>query len=214
MRSLRQFLLSISIILLCAGLIAAADLESAKRAYQHKDYATALRDSTALAERGNADAQVLLGKMYLMGHGVLKNPDAALQWFKAAAAQGNADGEFLVGSMYLLPHSDIAAGLRWMRLAAEQGNQDAQLLLGKTYIDGLPELPRDPVQGEMWLRLAAKNNLPFYEAQLAAAEKEMSPEQIAKGKALAAAWKAKPGLRPEKKPAADGKAAVNGKAGS
>jgi uncharacterized protein len=191
MRSLQQFSLSLFVILLCAGLTAGADLESAKRAYQQENYASALRDFTALAEKGNSEAQVLLGRMYLTGRGIPKDPDTALKWFKAAAAQGNADGEFLLGSMYLLPHSDTAEGLRWVRLAAEQGNQDAQLLLGKTYMDGLLELPRDPIQGEMWLRLAAKDNLPFYEAQLTAAERQMSPEQIAKGKALAAAWKPK-----------------------
>jgi hypothetical protein len=49
----------------------------------------------------------------------------------------------------------------------------------------------------MWLSLAAKNNLPFYQQQLAGAEKGMSPDQIDKGKALAAAWKPKPGLKPE-----------------
>jgi TPR repeat protein len=188
MRSWQQFSLSVFILLLCAGLSAGADLESAKRAYQQEDYASALKGFTVLAEKGNAEAQVLLGRMYLTGRGVAKDPDAALRWFKAAAAQGNADGEFLLGSMYLLPRSDTAEGLKWMRLAAEQGNQDAQMLLGKSYMDGLPALPRDPIQGEMWLRLAAKDNLPFYEAQLTAAERQMSPEQIAKGKALAAAW--------------------------
>ena len=127
--------------------------------------------------------------MYLRGRGVLLDPDTALKWFKEAAAQGNTDGEFLLGSMYLLPRSNISEGLKWVRLAAEKGNQDAQLLLGQTYLEGLAELPRDPVQGDMWLRLAAKNNLPFYEAQLDAAEKQMSSEQIAKGKALAATWK-------------------------
>ena len=191
MRSLQRFSLSVFIILLCAGLTAGADLESAKRAYQQEDYASAFKGFTALAEKGNAEAQVLLGRMYLTGRGAAKDPDKALKWFKAAATQGNADGEFLLGSMYLLPRSDTAEGLRWVRLAAEQGNQDAQMLLGKTYMDGLPELPRDPIQGEMWLRLAAKDNLPFYEAQLAAAEREMSPEQIAKGKALAAGWRPK-----------------------
>jgi TPR repeat protein len=196
MRLIRLFSFSISTILLCAGLTAGADLESAKRAYEQKDYATAFKEATAVAEKGNADAQVLLGRMYLTGRGVVKDPDTAIKWFKAAAAQGNADAEFLLGSMYLLPHSDIAEGLKWVRLAAEQGNQDAQLLLGKTYLEGLPELPRDPVQGEMWLRLAAKDNLPFYETELIAAEKEMSPEQIAKGKALAEAWKPKHGLPP------------------
>jgi hypothetical protein len=191
MRLLQQFSFAISMILVATVLSAATDLDSVKRAYEEKDYATAFKGAAALAEKGSADAQVLLGKMYLRGRGVLTDPDTALEWFKAAAAQGNADGEFMVGSMYLLPRSNVAEGLKWVRLAADQGNQDAQLLLGKTYMDGLPELPRDPVQGEMWLRLAAKDNLEFYEAQLAAAEKEMSPEQIAKGKELAAVWKPK-----------------------
>jgi TPR repeat protein len=191
MRLLQQFSFAISMILVATVLSAATDLDSVKRAYEEKDYATAFKGAAALAEKGSADAQVLLGKMYLRGRGVLTDPDTALEWFKAAAAQGNADGEFMVGSMYLLSRSNVAEGLKWVRLAADQGNQDAQLLLGKTYMDGLPELPRDPVQGEMWLRLAAKDNLEFYEAQLAAAEKEMSPEQIAKGKELAAVWKPK-----------------------
>jgi len=211
MRSMQQFSLSVFVILLCAGLSAGADLESAKRAYEQKDYASALKDFSALAEKGNAEAQVLLGRMYLTGRGVAKDPDTGLKWFKAAATQGNAEGEFLLGSMYLLPRSDNAEGLRWVRLAADQGNQDAQMLLGKTYMDGLPELPRDPIQGEMWLRLAAKDNLPFYEAQLASAEREMSPDQIAKGKALAGAWKPKQGLRPEEKPTRDEKLGADGK---
>jgi len=193
---LRHFSIFVSSILLSAGLSAAADLTSAKHAYEQKDYAIAFKELTPLAEQGNADAQFLLGKMYWMGQGVLKDGAQAMKWLKASATQGNADAQFYVGSYYLLPHRDIAEGLRWLRLSAEQGNQDAQLLLGKTYMDGARELPRDPVQGEMWLCLAAKGNLPFYEAQLATAESEMSPDQIAKGKALAEAWKPKHGVQP------------------
>jgi hypothetical protein len=51
----------------------------------------------------------------------------------------------------------------------------------------------------MWLWLAAKNNLEFYENALRSAEGQMTADQIAKGKALAAAWKPKHGLRPEEK---------------
>lgn len=196
MISLRKFSVCVSAIMLCAGLSAAADLGSAKRAYEEKDYATAFKELTPLAEQGNADAQFLLGKMYWMGQGLLKDNNQAVKWLKASAMQGNADAQFYMGSYYLLPHRDIAEGLKWLRLSAEQGNQDAQLLLGKTYMDGTRELPRDPVQAEMWLRLAAKDNLPFYEAQLGAAEREMSPEQVARGKALADAWKPKRGLQP------------------
>ena len=135
--------------------------------------------------------------MYLMGEGVLKDPDQASKWFKASAAQGNADAQFFLGSIYLLPHRDIAEGVKWLLLSAEQGNKDAQWLLGKAYLQGDKDLPRDPVQAEMWLRLAAKDNLEFYENALRSAEGQMSPEQIAKGKALAEAWKPQHGLRPE-----------------
>jgi len=210
---LRRFSLSAFTALLCAGFSAAADLESAKRAYQQKDYATAFQESTVLAGQGNSDAQVILGKMYLMGQGVIKDPDQAIKWFKASAAQGNADAQFFLGSFYLLPRRDIAEGLKWLRLSAEQGQQDAQYLLGKAYLQGDKELAPDPVQAEMWLRLAAKGNLGFYQNELVGAEKQMTAGQIAKGKALAEAWKPKPGLKPEEKPAHDEKAGADGKAG-
>ena len=141
-----------------------------------------------------------------MGQGVLKDPDQAIKWFKASAAQGNANAQFFLGSFYLLPHRDISEGLKWLRLSAEQGNQDAQLFLGKAYLDGSEELRRDPVQADMWLRLAAEKNLEFYQNELRAAERQMTAGQAAKGKALAEAWKPKHGLRPDEKLETGGKA--------
>src|ERR1041385_8884467 len=126
-----KFLVYISMLLLCAGWSAGADLESGKHAYEAKDFAAAFNEFTPLAGQGKADAQ---------------------------------------------------------------------LLLGKSYMEGNRELPRDPVQGEMWLRLAAKDNLPFYQGELATAERDMSQNQIVEGTALAAAWKPKPGLKPDEKP--------------
>src|SRR5260370_2462702 len=112
---LRRFLLGALTILLCSLLSAAADLESAKRAYQQSDYAAAFKEFTPLAEQGNADAQLFLGKMYMMGQGVLRDPDQAIKWLKASAVQGNADAQFFVGSYYLLPHRDIAEGMKWLQ---------------------------------------------------------------------------------------------------
>jgi TPR repeat protein len=110
---------------------------------------------------------------------------------KASAAQGNADAEFFLGAMYLLPKKDIGEGVKWLRLSADQGMQDAEYLLGKAYMTGAEVLPRDPVQGDMWLRLAAKDNKQFYQDELNGAEREMSADQIAKAKELAAVWKPK-----------------------
>jgi TPR repeat protein len=187
-------------ILLFTGYSAAADLESAKRAYEQKDYATALKEFTRLAEQGNAEAQVGLARLYLMGQGVTPDRETAIKWFKAAAAQGNADAEFFVGSNYLLPQTDIAEGVRWLRLSAEQGNQDAQYLLGKAYVRGAKELAADPVQGAMWLRLAAKDNKKFYQDELDGTERQMTPEQVAKARQLAAEWKPKPARSADEKP--------------
>lgn len=179
-----------SIILMGAS-VWAADLESAKRAYEQKDYTTALKEFAPLADKGKAEAQLYLGKMYMMGQGVLKDPEQAIKWLKASALQGNSDAQFFLGSIYLMPQKDIPEGMKWTGLSAEQGNKDAQYLLGKVYMQGLKDVARDPVQAEMWLRLAAKDNLEFYQNQLASAEAQMTPEQIAKGKAIAEAWKPK-----------------------
>lgn len=208
---LHRFVLYVFVVLLCAGLAIAADLETAKRAYEQKDYATALKEATPLAGQGNADAQLLLGRMYLKGDGVLMDREQAIKWFTASAAQGNADAQFLLGSMYLLPQKDIAEGVKWLRLSAEQGNQDAQYVLGKAYIQGLEGLPRDPVLAEMWLWLAAKENLPFYKGELASAERQMSMDQMVRGRALAVAWKPKSGLKPEEQPKSGEKSRQDGK---
>jgi|SRR5215469_15823342 len=187
----QRHLSSFALTMLIGASLSAADLESAKRAYDQKDYATALKEFTSLADQGKAEAQLYLGKMYMMGQGVLKDSDQAIKWLKESAGQGNADAQFFLGSIYLLPQKDVPEGMRWMRLAADQGNKDAQYLLGKAYMQGPKEVARDPIQAEMWLRLAAKDNLEFYQNQLRAAEQQMTPEQIAKGKKMAEAWKPK-----------------------
>lgn len=205
------FSLCAFMVLFCSLFSAAVDLKSAKRAYAQKNYAAALKGFAPLAEQGNADAQFFLGKMYWTGEGVLKDSDQAMKWFKLSAQQGNADAQFYVGSFYLLPHRDIPEGVKWLRLSAEQGNQDAQWLLGKAYLQGDKELPRDPVLAYMWLQLASRDNLEFYQNAFREAERQMSAGEIAKGKALAAAWKPKLGLRPEEKPERDEKLGADGK---
>ena len=191
MRQLQPYSLCALTILLCAGPSAGADLASANRAYEQKDYATALKDFTILAEQGDAGAQLALGRMYMVGQGVKQDREQAAKWLKEAASQGNADAQFFLGAMYLLPQTDIGEGVKWLRLSAEQGNQDAQYLVGKTYMQGAKDIPRDPVQGAMWLLLAAKGNKEFYQNELNGAERQVTPEQAAKAKAMAAEWKPK-----------------------
>ena len=181
-------------ILFSTGFLLGADLASAKRKYEEKDYDAALKESKPLAEQGNADAQVLVGRMYLMGQGVPRDRDQALKWFKAAAEQGSADGQFFVGSLSL--KQDAAQGIKWLLLAADQGMQDAQYLLGKTYLGGTQDVPRDLVEAAKWLRLAANGNAGFYQTGLGMAEAQMTAEQRAKAKTFADEWAAKRSAAP------------------
>ena len=60
--------------------VAAADLWKGMDAYENRDYATALREWTALAEQGHAGAQYNLGLMYARGRGVPRDDEQAVKW--------------------------------------------------------------------------------------------------------------------------------------
>jgi len=180
------FLLIFGLVLFSPCLYS-ADLQVGKDDYDRKDYAKAAKELAPLAQQGNIDAQVLLGKMYMLGEGLPKDTDLALKWFRAASDQGNAEAEFFLGAMCLLPRRDIPQGLKWLRLSAQQGTADAQLLLGMAYLKG-DDLPHDLVQADMWLHLSATQGDRLATAQYEQAERHMTPDQIEKARALAQAW--------------------------
>ncbi len=60
---------------------------SAKEAYAKGDYATALSKWRVEADKGDAKAQVNLGRLYALGHGVDKDELVAISWFRKAADQ-------------------------------------------------------------------------------------------------------------------------------
>jgi hypothetical protein len=75
------------------------------------------------AERGNANAQFVLGMMYRDGRGVLKDDVKAMQWIKKAAEQGYAEAQFRLGIAYLLGQGvahDRQAGCDMLRASAGQ----------------------------------------------------------------------------------------------
>jgi uncharacterized protein len=183
-----RFFVCVSSLVLSSVFLYGADLQAGRRAYEQKDYGSAMKELSPLAQGGKVEAQILLGKMYMLGQGVPRDTDAALKWFQAAAEKGNAEGQFFLGAMYLLPAKDIPQGVRWLRLSAEQGTPDAQLLLGMAYLKGT-DVPHDLVEADMWLRLAATQSDKFAVSQCELAEKQMTPDQIAKARALAGAWK-------------------------
>ncbi len=109
------------------------------------------------AERGLADAQVDLGRMYEDGRGVVKDDVEAVRLYRLAANQGSARGQFNLGWNYAngrgVPRDDAEA-VRQYRLAVNQGHANAQVDLGRMYEEGRG-VAKDDVEAVRLYRLAA-----------------------------------------------------------
>ncbi|MFQ5785339.1 MAG: hypothetical protein ACE5H8_11010 [Alphaproteobacteria bacterium] len=92
----------IGLVLLLAGLPAgpaAADFPAAVEAYDQGDYATSFAESQPLAERGDADAQYMLGYLYARGEGVARDLVRAYLWYALAARQGDSFAAAALGDL-------------------------------------------------------------------------------------------------------------------
>ena len=59
-----------------------------------------LEEMRALAEQGNANAQLYLGVLYARGDGVPEDDAEAARWLRLAAEQGNALAQYNLGFIY------------------------------------------------------------------------------------------------------------------
>ena len=97
----------------------AASLVTARIA--DRSEAAAVRRTMALAQRGDARAQAILGFMYANGRGVPQSYDVAVDWYLQSAEQGDPTGQYLLGLMYdkgfgVTPN--IVLAHKWLNLAA------------------------------------------------------------------------------------------------
>lgn len=121
----------------------------------------------AAAERGGADAQFQLARVYLHGEGQPKNPEKSFELMKAAADQGHADAIGGLGYFYsigLVVEKDPKQAAGYFRKGAEKGSAKAMLNLGKTLLvcKEIDSKEQDPVRDEalQWIKKAADQGLP------------------------------------------------------
>jgi TPR repeat protein len=136
--------------------------EDATLAYEHGDYATALRLWRPLADQGNAEAQGHLGFLYAHGHGVPQDYTEAVRWYRKAADQGVARAQCNLGLAYHKGRGvpqDYADAMRWYRRAADQGHATAQYNLGLLYANG-QGVPQDDAEAARWYRKSADQGNP------------------------------------------------------
>jgi TPR repeat protein len=80
------------------------------------------------AKKGNVIAQRLLGILYLLGEGVVKNEEEAGKWLYKAAEKGDADSQCMLGYIYSTSEvlkNDMLA-YKWMLIAAANGVSEAK----------------------------------------------------------------------------------------
>jgi TPR repeat protein len=103
-----------------------ADFEAGLRAYENKDYATALQEWRPLAENGDAAAQFNLGLMYYDGTGVPQDFKQAASWFQRSADQGYTKSQLNLGAMYAIGRGvkrDYVRSYFWFSLCAAGGDE-------------------------------------------------------------------------------------------
>jgi TPR repeat protein len=129
----------IAAVLTAFALSAHAGLDEGMAGLQRGDYAAALKEFRALAERRDAAAEYNLGRIYDHGWGVPQDDKEAVAWYRKAADQGYVAAQYNLGMMYAegrgVPQ-DYQQAAAWFWRAADQGNASAQINLGAMYAEG------------------------------------------------------------------------------
>ena len=89
-------------------------------AYKQQRYSEALIQAKPIAERGNADAQTLVGSLYQLGLGVAVDEAKAIAWYEKASAQGYGLATNNLATMFSV-QGRIEESRRLYQLAKEQG---------------------------------------------------------------------------------------------
>lgn len=150
------------------------------------------------AEHGGPVAQIALGHMYEEGDGVIQDGEQAVYWFRKAA-----DRNYQLGNIYAEGRAiaqDWSELAKWFRLAAQQNSATGQGNLGFLYLLG-KGVPKDDVQGYMWLNLAIAHFYPFSDEHKKFLEQmkqaraqvgsRLSSEEMALAQKLSREWKPK-----------------------
>ena len=175
------------LVVLCSSVARGGDLEDGYKAYEKKDYATALELWQPLAEEGVAKAKHYLGFMYQNGYGVEQDAREAVKWYRKAARQGYGKAQYNLGVMYEKGQGvlqDYEEAVKWYRKAARKGVAGAQTNLGLMYDLG-HGVKQDYVRAHMWNNLAAINGNDNGSNNRDSLAKEMTPTQISEAEDMA-----------------------------
>lgn len=146
----------------------APSYEEAKLAYQNGNVEKALKLAAPHAESGNAEAQVMLGHIYLRGETAASDPDKAARYFRLAADQKDTDAYMALGEIALTSKAGLSPSdaMTWFSRASIAGRVDAKRAIGEMYIKGQGIAP-NLEKGRDWLQQAIDSGDAFAARTLA-----------------------------------------------
>ena len=112
------------------------NMRHCRQFYDEHDYAEAFGQCLAVAQDGNAAAQLDVSRAYMGRLGVPMDFAAAVYWAELAANQGDAAAQGVLGQIFVmgsLGEVRIEEGLDWIRKAMEQGSAEGFLGMGIVY---------------------------------------------------------------------------------
>ena len=108
-----------------------ADIQKARDLMDASKFTEAMAELLPAAQSGNADAEELIGVMYAMGLGVVRDDERAFEWYLRSALRGHPGAQSGVGWYYEIgrgmPAPDLVRGLMWYVLSAIGGDLDAAI---------------------------------------------------------------------------------------
>ena len=134
----------------------------------------------ALAEKGDANAELQMGQRYADGNGVIKNDKEAARWFEKAARRGQAEAQYRYGLALLDGRGvvqDYKAAFSWIEKPAKLGHANAQFSLGELYRYGTGTA-MDKAQAYLWFNLAAAQGVEKAAKARDSLVWQLKPEQI------------------------------------
>lgn len=192
-----------------------AGFDEGRAAYDRGRWVQAIFNLRPAAENGDARAMILLGNMYMEGHGVAQDTKEAWGLYHSAALKDNTDGMVAVATLYqtgngVPTNTPLAVG--WFERAARLGDMDAALIYaihmyqgshGKDY-----DIKPDHEASYRWFKIVAahsKNPKQVKAAQFSADRiaKTLTHDELVSGDREVANWKpempAEIGPNPEEK---------------
>ena len=125
---MRATWLALALLLSTTAPASKADYDAGVTAYREGDYATALREFRALADKGVVIAYTNLAYMYSLGEGVEADMETAARWMLKAAEAGSPSAQLAMGVLYFhgdgVP-KDRTQAYAWLNVAAAGGRGDA-----------------------------------------------------------------------------------------